>query len=257
VRRPGRRRDRPAAAHLAQDPRFEDVLRDALQDAAKSVEPTGDGLERIRRRLGEPWLARQVSLMLTADWLRLALATAGAVIIAVAGAVAFGQIYHGDTGISLSTGTSAHAPTGIGFSSSSNGQFPALNAARATSAHTSSARPIPSQPLLGGAHSAQVKPSLPEIAAAAPVPDREQPSAAAAGCPPSPSGTPTGTPTPTPTPTVTPTPTANPTPSPEPVGTLSPAASSSLSPSGARSSVSRTPAVGSQSKPCDDGRGRR
>jgi hypothetical protein len=228
------------------------VLRDALQDAAKSVQPTGDGLERIRRRLREPWLARRVSLMLTADWLRLALAAAGAVIIAVTGAVAFGQIRHGDTGISA--GTSAHAPTGLGVSSGSNGRFPALNAARATAAHTGSGRPIPSQPLLGGAHSAQVKPSLPAIAGAAPARDRQQASAAAAGCPPSPSGTPTGTPTPTTTPTPTVTPTV--TPSPEPVGTPSPATSSSPSPSGARASTPRAPAVGRQSQPCDDGRGR-
>jgi hypothetical protein len=49
----------------------------------------------------------------------------------------------------------------------------------------------------------------------------------------------------------------SPTPSPEPVGTPSTASSSSQGPGpSARASTPRTPAVGRQSQPCDDGRGR-
>lgn len=44
---------------------FDDMLRRALHAAVDRVEPADDGLERIRRRLNEPWLGRQVSLMLT------------------------------------------------------------------------------------------------------------------------------------------------------------------------------------------------
>jgi hypothetical protein len=44
---------------------FDDMLRRALHAAADRIEPADDGLERIRRRLNEPWLGRQVSLMLT------------------------------------------------------------------------------------------------------------------------------------------------------------------------------------------------
>ena len=52
---------------------FEEVLRRALHSAAGSIEPTGDGLPQIFRRVATPWLVRQRSLLVTdcADLLRL------------------------------------------------------------------------------------------------------------------------------------------------------------------------------------------
>jgi hypothetical protein len=44
---------------------FEEALRRALRCAADRVEPTGDGLTRIFRRLAAPWPARQASLLVT------------------------------------------------------------------------------------------------------------------------------------------------------------------------------------------------
>lgn len=47
------------------DREFDEMLRRALHAAADRIEPADGGLERIRRRLDEPWLRRQASLMLT------------------------------------------------------------------------------------------------------------------------------------------------------------------------------------------------
>ncbi|HEV3289748.1 MAG TPA: hypothetical protein VG123_12205 [Streptosporangiaceae bacterium] len=44
---------------------FDSLLRRALHAEADSVEPATDGLERILHRTREPWLLRQLSLMLT------------------------------------------------------------------------------------------------------------------------------------------------------------------------------------------------
>jgi hypothetical protein len=44
---------------------FEDRLRRALRAEVDSVEPAADGLQRILRRTRQPWLQRQLSLMLT------------------------------------------------------------------------------------------------------------------------------------------------------------------------------------------------
>ena len=52
---------------------FEEALRRALRAAADGVEPAGDGLAQIFRRVAVPWLVRQVWLLATdcADLLRL------------------------------------------------------------------------------------------------------------------------------------------------------------------------------------------
>ena len=42
---------------------YDDVLRRALRSAMDPIEPTGDGLTKIRQRLTEPWLRRQLSLL--------------------------------------------------------------------------------------------------------------------------------------------------------------------------------------------------
>jgi hypothetical protein len=55
---------------ISQDRDYEDILRDALRAAAESVEPAGDGLERIRHRSHSPRSARS-TLARAADWLRL------------------------------------------------------------------------------------------------------------------------------------------------------------------------------------------
>ena len=55
---------------ISQDRDYEDVLRDALRAAAESIEPAGDGLERIRHRSHSRRSARSV-LARAADWLRL------------------------------------------------------------------------------------------------------------------------------------------------------------------------------------------
>jgi len=44
---------------------FDDRLRRALHAQADTVEPAGEGLERILRRARQPWLLRQLALMLT------------------------------------------------------------------------------------------------------------------------------------------------------------------------------------------------
>ncbi|HEY6279609.1 MAG TPA: hypothetical protein VIX86_25135 [Streptosporangiaceae bacterium] len=44
---------------------FDDILRRALHAEVESVEPAANGLERILHRTREPWLLRQLSLMLT------------------------------------------------------------------------------------------------------------------------------------------------------------------------------------------------
>jgi hypothetical protein len=55
---------------ISQDRDYEDILRDALRAAAESVEPAGNGLERIRHRSHSRRSARSV-LARAADWLRL------------------------------------------------------------------------------------------------------------------------------------------------------------------------------------------
>lgn len=55
---------------MTQDRDYEDILRDALRAAAESVEPAGNGLERIRHRSHSRRSARSV-LVSAADWLRL------------------------------------------------------------------------------------------------------------------------------------------------------------------------------------------
>ena len=75
---------------------FEEVLRRALRSAADCVEPTGDGLTRIFRRLAAPWPVRRVSLLVTdcvdllrliTIWLQPAFARAMSVLTAVGGSV--------------------------------------------------------------------------------------------------------------------------------------------------------------------------
>jgi hypothetical protein len=55
---------------ISQDRDYEELLRDALRAAAESVEPAGNGLERIRHRSHSRRSARS-TLAGTADWLRL------------------------------------------------------------------------------------------------------------------------------------------------------------------------------------------
>jgi hypothetical protein len=75
---------------------FEEVLRRALRSAADGVEPTGDGLTQIFRRVAAPWLVRQVWLLATdcvdllrliTIWLQPMFAWAMAVLDAVGGSV--------------------------------------------------------------------------------------------------------------------------------------------------------------------------
>ena len=224
-------RKRPAAA---QDAQVERVLREALRAAAESVEPAGDGLERIRRRLGDPWLVRQVPRIRAryADWLPVVLAMAGAVIIAVAGAVVADVAQHGPSGASLgATGASAGAPVGPGQVSGGGGRPPGLNSAEASAAQLTRVPPGPTQANQpqrrpGGVSSAQVKPSRPAASPAATGHQAGQPSAAVTSCPPSPAGTSSATPAPT-SPGVTPSPTPSP--------------------------AAGTPTVGSSHPACDDG----
>jgi hypothetical protein len=78
------------------DSDIEEVLRRALRSAADCVEPTGDGLTRIFRRLAAPWLVRQVSLLVTdcvdllqliAIWLQPSFAWAMSVLADVGGSL--------------------------------------------------------------------------------------------------------------------------------------------------------------------------
>jgi hypothetical protein len=55
---------------ISQDRDYEDILRDALRAAAESIEPAGNGLERIRHRSHSRRSARSM-LARAADWLRL------------------------------------------------------------------------------------------------------------------------------------------------------------------------------------------
>jgi hypothetical protein len=55
---------------ISQDRDYEDILRDALCAAAESVEPAGNGLERIRHRSHSRRSARSTAAR-AADWLRL------------------------------------------------------------------------------------------------------------------------------------------------------------------------------------------
>jgi hypothetical protein len=49
----------------AGDRDFDELLRSALHSVADPIEPTGDGLTRIRERIDKPWLWRRVSLLVT------------------------------------------------------------------------------------------------------------------------------------------------------------------------------------------------
>ena len=44
---------------------YDEVLRQALHAVADAIEPAGDGLTRIMRRLNTPWAVRQVALLVT------------------------------------------------------------------------------------------------------------------------------------------------------------------------------------------------
>ena len=55
---------------MTQDRDYEDILRRALSAAAESIEPTGDGLQRIRHRLDSPRSPRSV-LSGCVEWLEL------------------------------------------------------------------------------------------------------------------------------------------------------------------------------------------
>jgi hypothetical protein len=74
VRTPSEDRDWPGAApRVPGEGDVEEALRRALRAAVENVEPAGDGLARIFRRVAVPWLVRQVWLLATdcADLLRL------------------------------------------------------------------------------------------------------------------------------------------------------------------------------------------
>src|SRR5262249_13177837 len=74
VRTPSEDRDWPGAApRVPGEGDVEEALRRALRAAADGVEPAGDGLAQIFRRVAAPWLMRQVWLLATdcADLLRL------------------------------------------------------------------------------------------------------------------------------------------------------------------------------------------
>ena len=74
MRTPSEDRDWPGAApRVPGEGDVEEALRRALRAAADGVEPAGDGLAQIFRRVAAPWLMRQVWLLATdcADLLRL------------------------------------------------------------------------------------------------------------------------------------------------------------------------------------------
>jgi hypothetical protein len=86
--------DRDWAGAAPGEDDFEEVVRRALSAAADCVEPAGDGLTLIFRRLGAPWLVRQMSLLatgcvdllqLTTIWLQPMFARAMSVIATVGG----------------------------------------------------------------------------------------------------------------------------------------------------------------------------
>ena len=58
------------ASMMTQDRDYEDILRQALASAAESIEPTGDGLRRIRHRLDSRRSPRS-ALSGFAEWLEL------------------------------------------------------------------------------------------------------------------------------------------------------------------------------------------
>ena len=90
-------RDWPGTApKVPGDGDFEEVLRRALHSAANDLEPTGDGLTQIFRRVAAPWLVRQVWLLATdcvdllrliTIWLQPMVARAVAVLAAAGGSV--------------------------------------------------------------------------------------------------------------------------------------------------------------------------
>jgi hypothetical protein len=90
-------RDWPGAApKVPGDGDFEEVLRRALHSAANDLEPSGDGLTQIFRRVAAPWLVRQVWLLATdcvdllrliIIWLQPMVTRAVAVLAAVGGSV--------------------------------------------------------------------------------------------------------------------------------------------------------------------------
>jgi len=83
-----------AAPRVPGEGDFEDLLRRALRSAADGIEPAGDGLTQIFRRVAAPWPVRQVSLLATdcvdllrliTIWLQPMLARALSVLAAVGG----------------------------------------------------------------------------------------------------------------------------------------------------------------------------
>ncbi len=97
MRTPSEDRDWPGpGSRVPGEGDVEEVLRRALHSAADGIEPTGDGLTQIFRRVATPWLVRRVSLLVTdcADllrlitiWLQPMFARAMSVLTAAAGSV--------------------------------------------------------------------------------------------------------------------------------------------------------------------------
>jgi len=261
----------------------EERLRRALRAAADSVEPSADGLERIRARLtpDRPLVAAWMVSEADPAWRRLRPALTairmrtgrafGPIRPALAGAGSARDKFRAGPpwlrlAVSMAVFLVIIGSGALAISNLQPGATPVISAAgpghgRPSSSPSGGAQPdgsahqlkVPNWPLIAAPPN-ELGPLLP---ATLPSPGSPSPSPSCSPTP-TPSPTPTATPTPTPSPTVTPTPTVTPSPSTSPSTSPSPAASSVPTGDAALAGVSESmgdgvPLSGAGTSPSPDG----
>lgn len=215
MRTPSEDRDWPGTAPRGPgEGDVEEALRRALRAAVENVEPAGDGLAQIFRRVAAPWLVRQVWLLATdcADllrlitiwlqplfaravaWLRPAMPVAVTAALVLTGTVALSQ-------------TVAR----IDLSGDRGNGAPALGGAAPAGSHRKSPHGNRTGPNL-----AQITPAWPGTTPASGSSASHQHSCAATRCPPGPASTPPSGSAATPSAQPTASPSPSPVPSPTP-----------------------------------------
>src|ERR1700730_1787808 len=209
-----------AGRMTSEDRDYEASIRHALHATAESIDPAGDGLERIRHRVASPrpatslpsslvaWFRRAAIKLLVrlepGAWLWPVLAIAGAAAIVVAGIFALSEVQQSITQAnSVSPPGTTHHPVRAS---------PPTQMALGAWALPIGVEPSPTTGSLSGASSTDVLPVSPPRPPASAPPPGPSPPAPTATARPSPTATATPTPTLTPTPTATPTPTVTSTP---------------------------------------------
>ena len=211
-----------AGRMTSEDRDYEASIRHALHATAESIDPAGDGLERIRHRVASPrpatsllsslvaWFRRAAIKLLVrlepGAWLWPVLAIAGAAAIMIAGIFALSEVQQSITQAnSVSPPGTSHHPVRAS---------PPTQMALGAWALPIGVEPSPTTGSRSGQSSTVVLPVRTPPTASAPPHTRSTPAPTATATP-----SPTATATPTPTATATPTPTATRTPTTQPAPT--------------------------------------